>query len=80
MIDPAGLIARTTDDADRRVAWLEATADGRAVLERIHGQRRKDAERVLGDWSGKDVSELARLLARFQQSMIDAATDRVEAS
>jgi DNA-binding MarR family transcriptional regulator len=72
-LEDAGLIARTTDDADRRVAWLEATDQGRAVLERIHGQRRKDAERVLGDWSAKDVSELARLLARFQQSMIDAA-------
>ena len=79
-LEDAGLIARTTDEADRRVAWLEATADGRAVLERIHGQRRQDAERVLGDWSSKDVSELARLLARFQQSMIDAAADRVEAS
>jgi DNA-binding MarR family transcriptional regulator len=79
-LEDAGLVARTTDEADRRVAWLEATDEGRAVLERIHGQRREDAERVLQDWSAKDVSELARLLARFQQSMMDTSASRAEAS
>jgi DNA-binding MarR family transcriptional regulator len=79
-LEDAGLVARTTDEADRRVAWLEATDEGRAVLERIHGQRREDAERVLRDWSAKDVSELARLLARFQRSMMDTSASRAEAS
>ena len=71
-LEDAGLIARTTDEADRRVAWLDVTDAGRSVLERIHGQRRTDAERVLQDWSVDDVAELARLLTRFQRSMIDA--------
>jgi DNA-binding MarR family transcriptional regulator len=73
-LEDAGLIARTTDEADRRVAWLEVTDEGRAVLERIHGQRRADAELVLRDWSSKDVRDLARLLARFQQSMTDTSS------
>ncbi len=79
-LEDAGLIARTTDDADRRVAWLEVSDEGRAVLERIHGQRRADARLVLDDWPAKDVSELARLLQRFQHSMIDSSARRAEAS
>jgi DNA-binding MarR family transcriptional regulator len=70
-LEDAGLISRSTDEGDRRVAWLEVTDDGRAVLERIHGQRRSDAERVLDDWSAGDVADLARLLDRFKQSMLD---------
>jgi DNA-binding MarR family transcriptional regulator len=78
-LEDAGLIARTTDDADRRVAWLEVTDQGRAVLERIHGQRRADAELVLHDWPAEDVTELARLLERFRESMITTSAPRVEA-
>jgi DNA-binding MarR family transcriptional regulator len=79
-LEDGGLIARTTDEADRRVAWLAITDEGRSVLERIHGQRRADAELVLRDWSVKDVSELARLLTRFQQSMTDTSATRAEVS
>jgi DNA-binding MarR family transcriptional regulator len=75
-LEDAGLISRSTDEVDRRVAWLEATDDGRQVLERIHGQRRTDAERVLEDWSADDVADLARLLDRFKQSMLDQTNTR----
>ncbi|MCU1381125.1 MAG: MarR family transcriptional regulator [Acidimicrobiales bacterium] len=79
-LEDAGLVARNADEADRRVAWLEATDEGRAVLERIHGQRRDDVELVLGDWSAEDRADLARLLERFKQSMLDAPSRRAEAS
>ncbi len=79
-LEDAGLITRTTDEADRRVAWLEATADGRAVLDRIHGQRRADAELVLADWSDEDVASLAQLLERFKASMLDSSARRAEAT
>jgi DNA-binding MarR family transcriptional regulator len=79
-LEDAGLVARTADEADRRIAWLEATDEGGAVLERIHGQRRDDVELVLGDWSAEDRADLARLLERFKQSMLDAPSRRAEAS
>jgi len=75
-LEEGGLVARTADEADRRVAWLEVTDEGRAVLERIHGQRRHDLDIVLGDWSPDDRAHLARLLERFQQSMLDTPARR----
>src|SRR5439155_24500265 len=41
-LEDTGLVARTADEADRRVAWLAATADGHALVERVHGMRRGD--------------------------------------
>jgi DNA-binding MarR family transcriptional regulator len=38
----AGLLTRTSDDGDRRAAWVEATADGRGLAEQIR-QERTDA-------------------------------------
>jgi len=35
----AGLLARTSDDGDRRAAWVEATAAGRTLAERMRRER-----------------------------------------
>ena len=75
-LEDAGLVSRTADTSDRRVAWLEITAEGEDVLERIHGLRRGDLDLVLGDWSTTDVQRLAELLERFKQSMLDAPQRR----
>lgn len=75
-LEDEGLLSRTADTADRRVAWLEITPGGREVLDRIHGLRRKDLDLVLGEWSPGDVEQLAELLDRFKQSMLDAPQRR----
>src|ERR1700749_121468 len=35
----AGLVARTSDDGDRRAAWVEATEDGRQLAQRLRRER-----------------------------------------
>ena len=35
----AGLVARTSDDGDRRAAWVEATDDGRQLAQRMRRVR-----------------------------------------
>ena len=75
-LEDSGLVARTADEADRRVAWLAATADGRALVERVHSMRRADTEFVLAEWSARDRAQLARLLDKFKQSMQDAPRRR----
>jgi DNA-binding MarR family transcriptional regulator len=35
----AGLLARTSDDGDRRAAWVDATAAGRTLAERMRRER-----------------------------------------
>jgi DNA-binding MarR family transcriptional regulator len=75
-LEDAGLVSRTSDTADRRVAWLEVTDAGNEVLERIHGLRRADLELVLGDWNATELGRLATLLDRFKRSMLDAPQRR----
>ena len=75
-LEDSALVARTADEADRRVAWLAATANGRALLDRVHGMRRDDIEFVLADWPARDRAQLARLLDKFKQSMQDAPGQR----
>lgn len=78
-LEQGGLVERTGDDKDRRVAWLAITADGRAVLERVHGMRRRDVGIVLADWSAEERAHLADLLTRFQTAMLEApARTRVD--
>jgi DNA-binding MarR family transcriptional regulator len=78
-LEDSGLVERTADEADRRVAWLDATAHGRALLDRVHGLRRDDIEFVLGEWPARDRTELARLLDKFKQAMVDAPNRRAAA-
>jgi DNA-binding MarR family transcriptional regulator len=70
-LEEAGLLDRTGDTSDRRVAWLAVTDRGQAVLDRVHGLRRDDLALVLADWSDEDRSQLALLLDRFKDSMLD---------
>ena len=79
-VEDAGLVTRTSDDADRRVAWLAITRQGTALLERIHQMRRNDIDHVLVEWSDDERAELARVLDRFKQSMLDATARRAAAS
>jgi len=79
-LEDAGLVARTADDADRRVAWLAVTKDGQGVLDRIHRLRRDDLDHVLHDWSDGDRAALAGLLARFKESMLDATAGQPAAN
>jgi len=79
-LEEAGLIARTADEADRRVARLAITDAGRGVLDRIHGQRRDDLDLVLTGWSARDRAHLARLLGRLSDSMLEYPGRQAEAS
>ena len=75
-IEDAGLVARTSDEADRRVAWLAITREGTALLDRIHQMRRDDLDHVLAGWSDRERAQLARTLERFKQAMLDATARR----
>jgi len=75
-VEDAGLVARTSDEADRRVAWLAITREGSALLDRIHQMRRDDLDHVLAGWSDRERAQLARTLERFKQAMLDATARR----
>src|ERR1700712_3155694 len=70
-LEKAGLLARDADPEDRRAILLEATAEGRAVLDRLSRGRRKRVERLLSDWQPEDIVTFGRLLGQ-----LNAATEK----
>jgi DNA-binding MarR family transcriptional regulator len=74
-LEDQGLVARTVDPGDRRVARVAATATGRRVLERARAVALNDYAVALDDWSPSDRRQLARLLDRFRRSLLATEPD-----
>ena len=68
-LEDDGLIDRTADEQDKRVAVVEVSAAGRKVLDRVHRLRRRDLEVVLAEWDDDEREQLALILNRFRASM-----------
>jgi DNA-binding MarR family transcriptional regulator len=70
----AGLVARATDPADRRVHRLAITDAGVETLRVHRAQMVELISRGLEDWSDDDVVRFAGGLRRFADSVADATT------
>jgi DNA-binding MarR family transcriptional regulator len=65
------LMARTTDDVDRRVTRLRVTAAGRRLLERVEVSTLEAFAGALESWSTDDRDLLARMLTRLHDDLLD---------
>lgn len=74
-LEDLGLVERSTDAADRRVAWLEVTAAGRRILDRARDVALNDFDAALADWSPADRARLAELLERFRRDLLAVEVD-----
>jgi DNA-binding MarR family transcriptional regulator len=74
-LEEQGLVARTIDPDDRRVARLGVTTAGRKVLARVRAVALNDYAVALDDWSAQDRAQLAALLDRFRIALLQAETD-----
>ncbi len=63
----AGLIRRTADPADRRAAFVEATAQGRRLRERIHRERTRALETYVDELDDEQRETLWRALPVLEQ-------------
>jgi DNA-binding MarR family transcriptional regulator len=63
----AGFVARTQDTVDRRVAWVEATKDGRALVEQIRRRRDTYLARRLRTFEPEELAVLARAAALLER-------------
>jgi DNA-binding MarR family transcriptional regulator len=61
-LEKAGLLTREPDPEDRRAILLQATEQGRSLMQRLVGGRRKRMERLLTDWPDSDIENFGRLL------------------
>lgn len=70
-----GLITRSADARDRRVARLSSTAAGRALLERVRDVSLNDFDVALAGWPARDRRLLAELLDRFRKGLLETEAD-----
>jgi DNA-binding MarR family transcriptional regulator len=74
-LEEAGLVTRTADGNDRRVAWLEVTGEGQRLLDRARDVALHDFDVALAGWSDADRRMLAELLARLRSSLLANEVD-----
>jgi len=74
-LEDQGLVTRTVDPDDRRVARVAITAAGRRVLDRARAVALNDYAVALDDWSARDRAHLADLLDRFRASLLATEPD-----
>jgi DNA-binding MarR family transcriptional regulator len=74
-LSDAGLVARTSDDGDRRAAWVEATDDGRRLTERMRRERTDAVNEAMGGLSAGDRRLLEKALPALEH-LAEQLTDR----
>ena len=63
----AGLLARASDQGDRRAAWVSATAGGKRLAERIRRERTDAVQVALEELSDADRDRIERALPALEQ-------------
>jgi DNA-binding MarR family transcriptional regulator len=74
-LEERGLVVRSADPADARVARLSVSDEGRGVLARVREVWLEDFDAALSDWSPQDRRLLGELLERFRKALLEARTD-----
>jgi DNA-binding MarR family transcriptional regulator len=69
-LDSLGYIQRRASQADSRINEAIITARGKSVTDSLDRTRQQLAERLLKDWSNKDLKELTRLMRRFVDDLV----------
>ncbi len=63
----AGLVARTSDDGDRRAAWVEATDDGRSLAQRMRRERTDAVNAAMEELAPADRRLVEQALPALEQ-------------
>lgn len=71
----AGLVTRTPDPADARVAVVAITREGRRVAGRLQDARRRHLQRALAGWTAEELDQFDAFLIRFVADSITTPID-----
>ena len=72
-LEELGLATRTADPADRRVAHVAITREGRALLKRIRGRKNEYLARRLRDLDEDELTTLSRAAAIVERLLDEPA-------
>lgn len=67
-LEEAGLVGRAGEQPGRRGQVLNLTDEGTEILQRAVTSSQTTLAAHLGDWDDRDLTDLARLLARFVET------------
>lgn len=70
-LEEIGLVERQVSAQDRRIREAIITDKGRAISDRIDVAREQIARQVLADWDDNDLAQLATLMRRFADAMME---------
>jgi DNA-binding MarR family transcriptional regulator len=76
-LERLGLVTRSSDATDRRIARLTMTAKGRKLLDRVREVSLNDFDVVLRAWSPADRARFAELLDRFREELLRGRIDEM---
>lgn len=71
----AGLVTRTPDPADARVAVVAVTRQGQRVAGRLQDARRRHLQRALAGWTAEELDQFDAFLTRFVADSIATPID-----
>ena len=70
-LEARGLVARAPDAVDRRIAWINVTAEGRRLLDRTRTRKNAFLAKRLRDLSAADRRALERALPALERLIED---------
>ncbi|WP_373684368.1 MarR family winged helix-turn-helix transcriptional regulator [Sphingomonas sp. R-74633] len=74
-LESLGLVERRAGAADKRVREAVATAEGKAMTDRIDVARERILGGVFADWSAEELDSFTRLTRRFADAIRDPSAD-----
>ncbi len=77
-LEEAGLIERQRDTEDRRVVYSQLTPKGLEVIDEAIEKHLANEHRLLDGLTERERAQLARLLAKLENSIVRAELDRAE--
>jgi len=70
-LESLGLVERQGNASDRRVREAIVSPKGKAMTERVDAARDRIGRAIFKAWDARDIDELARLMRKFADAMID---------
>jgi DNA-binding MarR family transcriptional regulator len=74
-LEQAGLVLRQQDNQDKRAFDIEVTAEGKAVVKKLHQAHQQIIRQALDVWPAEERRQFVALFERFSQQLVDIYTD-----
>jgi DNA-binding MarR family transcriptional regulator len=67
----SGLVARRPNPSDGRSSTLSLTSEGRRTMREVEHERQRVLREIFGDWGEAERADAARVLTKFNGSLVD---------